>query len=74
MLCVDRIYNQLRAAIKACGRSRYTIAKETGISESHLSQLMDGTKGMSVEAIEKLADALDLEIVFRKRRKGGKGR
>jgi len=67
------ILDDIRRAIDASDKSRYRISKETGISESHLSQLMDRTKGLSIEALEVLADCLGLEIVTKvKRRKKGK--
>jgi hypothetical protein len=67
------VLDDIRKAINASDTSRYRISKNTGLSESHLSQFMDGTKGLSVEAVELLADYLGLEIVARpKRRKKGK--
>jgi len=67
------ILDDIRQAIKTCGKSRYRISKDTGILQSHLSQLMDGTKGLSIEALELLADYLELRIVMEpKRRKKGK--
>ena len=59
------IYDQIREAIEANEKSRYRMAKETGIGEAHLCQFMAGTKGLSVEALEKLADCLGLEITTR---------
>jgi len=66
------IYTDIQKAIKAGKKSRYALAKETGISQSHLSQFMDGTKGLSVESLECLADALGLDVIARpkRRRKG----
>ena len=67
------ILDDIRKAIDASDKSRYRISKDTGVSESHLSQFMDGTKGLSVEALELLADYLGFEIVAQpKRRKKGK--
>lgn len=67
------IYDDIRKAIKASDKSRYVIARETGVSESHLSQFMDRTKGLSVESLERVADSLGLDITTRpKRRKKGR--
>ena len=67
------ILDDIRKAIDTSGKSRYRISKDTGISESRLCQLMAGTKGLSIEALELLADHLGLEIVARrKRRRKGK--
>ena len=57
------VYDDIRDAIETSGKTRYRLWQETGISQGHLSQFMAGTKGMSVEALEKLADCLGLEII-----------
>lgn len=61
------IYDDMREAIAASDKSRYRIAKETGIGEPQLCRFVAGTKGLSVEALEKLADCLGLEIVTRQK-------
>jgi len=67
------LLDDIRAGLKTCGQSRYAIAKATGLSEAHLCQFVKGTKGLSVDAVELLADHLGLEItVRRKRRRKGK--
>jgi transcriptional regulator with XRE-family HTH domain len=63
------IYDDIRDAIEANDKTRYRIAKETGIGESQLSLFMAGKKGLSVEALETLADCLGLEITTRRIRK-----
>ena len=72
MLVMAPILDDIRKAIKASGKSRYRIWKDTGISEGQLSELMAGTKGLSIEALERLAEYLGLEIIIRpkRRRKG----
>ena len=65
MQTMPPIYDDIREAIAASDKSRYRIAKETGIGEPHLCQFMARTKGLSVEALEKLADSLGLVIVAR---------
>ncbi len=62
------ILNDIRKAIKASGKTRYRISKDTGISEGQLSELMAGTKGLSIEALERLAYYLGLDIVVRPKR------
>ncbi len=59
------IYDDLRKAIAASEMSRYQIWQETGISQSQLCDFMAGAKGLSVEALERLAGCLGLEIVAR---------
>ena len=65
--------DEIRRAVEASGKTRYRIAKESGIAESQLSRLMSGERGLSVECLERLADSLGLEIAIRpkRRRKGG---
>ena len=74
MTCMGRLLNQIRDAIGASGESRYRIAKETGIAESVLSRLMSGKRGLSIDALETLADYLGLDIVMRPKRRRRKGR
>ena len=63
------IPDTIRKAIEAGNKSRYAIAKETGVSESQLSQFMKGTKGLSYESLERVARCLDLEITIRPKKK-----
>jgi transcriptional regulator with XRE-family HTH domain len=57
---------QLRRSIRDCGESRYSLAQRTGIAQSTLTRFMNGNRGLSMEAIDLLFDALDLEIKPRK--------
>jgi hypothetical protein len=50
--------------------TRYAISVRTGIDQGTLSKFMKGERGLSLTAIDKLMDALGLEI--RPRKKGGK--
>ncbi len=56
------ITEQIREAIKASPKSRYRLAKDSGVSESHLSRLMSGKRGLGIDGLERLAIALELEI------------
>ena len=68
-MVMSKILDAIREAITTGDKSRYRIWKDTGISESHLSKLMRGERGLSIEAVERLAEYLDLEIVIRKRKR-----
>jgi len=59
------VLDEIRKAIEASGKTRYRLWKETGIDQSHLSRLMKGEAGLSVASLEKLAEALGLEILIR---------
>ena len=52
----------LRAALEACGKSRYAVSKATGIPESTLSRFVAGGKPLRGENIDKLADYLGLVL------------
>jgi transcriptional regulator with XRE-family HTH domain len=60
----------LRRAIRECEMTRYAISVRTGIDQGTLSKFMKGERGLSLSAIDKVMDALGLEI--RPRKKGGK--
>lgn len=74
MRTMPHIYKLIREAIAASDKSRYRLAKETGISEPHLCRFMAGTKGLSVEALEKLADCLGLEITAQPAKGSNRGK
>jgi transcriptional regulator with XRE-family HTH domain len=57
----------LKEAIRSSGTSRYAIARETGLSQSLLCRFPQGTRGLSLESIDRLMDALGLEIRHRER-------
>lgn len=56
--------DQLRQAIDDSGLTRYRIAKETGISESTLSQFYNGRRGLSMESLNALGEFLQLKITL----------
>jgi transcriptional regulator with XRE-family HTH domain len=58
------ILDTLRRAIREGDKSRYRLAQESGLAESALSRLMSGERGLSIEAAEKLAAALELVITI----------
>ena len=74
MEVMGHVLDDIRKAINGSDKSRYRIWKETGITQAQLSKLMHGERGLSIEALERLAENLELEIVIRpkKRRKGRK--
>ena len=65
--------DQLRKAITKAEYSRYRLSKETGIDQSVLSKFVRGERGISLEAIDKLGEFLNLQIVNKNsQRKKGK--
>lgn len=59
----------LRRAVERSGMSRYVIAKETGIAQSMLSRFVTGRRGLSLDAVDRLAAFLKLELVARRARR-----
>ena len=68
------ILEAIRDAIETSGKSRYQLARESGVAESVLSRLVSGERGLSVGTVQRLADALGLEIVIRPQRRRRKGK
>ena len=64
-----RLSDQIRRAVAASGLTRYRISKITGIDQAVLSRFMAGKVGLSMSALDRLADALELDVVTRKQRK-----
>ncbi len=69
MMGMTRILDAICEAIEASDKTRYRIAKDTGISQAHLSRLMSGERGLSIDTLVQLADYLGLEITIRQRRR-----
>jgi transcriptional regulator with XRE-family HTH domain len=57
-----RLSDQVRAAVDASGMSRYRLCKMLEVSESTLSRFMAGTMGLSMDVLDHLADALNLNL------------
>ena len=71
---MSEILKQLVKAIGASGRSRYQLARESGISQAQLSRLVNGLQGLSMDNAERLAKALGLELKLTKPTKRGRRR
>lgn len=69
-----RLVDAIRRAVEASGKTRYRIAKESGVSAGQLSRLVNGERGMTVDTIERLADYLGLRITIDPKGKTRKGR
>ena len=58
------ILDTLTRAILTSGKTRYRIAKESGVSEAQLSKLVRGLRGLTIETAEKLAPTMGLRITI----------
>lgn len=54
--------DELRAAVRDCGRTRYWIHKRTGLDQALLSRFISGERDMSLRSLDLLAAALDLHV------------
>ena len=57
------ISEQLRRAITESGMSRYRVAQLSGIDHAAMSRFMAGTTGLTTNSVDKLCEALSLELV-----------
>jgi transcriptional regulator with XRE-family HTH domain len=71
---MSKLLDEIREAIKSSDKTRYRLSKQTEIPQSQLSRFMTGEKGLSFDAMERLAEALGLEIIIRPKRRQPKGR
>ena len=58
MTNMGRIHDAICNAIEGSDKTRYRISKDTGISQTQLSRVMSGERGLSIDALERLADYL----------------
>jgi len=65
MLTVSEI---IRSALKNSEISRYQIAQETRVQEATLSRFVNGERGLSMSAIDRLADYFGYRLVKSKGR------
>jgi transcriptional regulator with XRE-family HTH domain len=68
-----KLVDAMRRSVETSGKTRYRIAKESGVSAGQLSRLVSGERGMRVDTLERLAECLELEIrIGPKEKKRGK--
>jgi transcriptional regulator with XRE-family HTH domain len=58
---------RLRRAVLLSGMSRYELSRQADVSQSGLSRFVRGMGGLSVDNLERVAEALGLEVVVRER-------
>ena len=64
----EKLSDQLRRAVEESPLSRYEISKRTGIAQSTLCKLVQGTRGLSTENWDALGECLGLRLVADKPR------
>ncbi len=60
---IKRFSDEIRAAVENCGKTRYRIAKETGIAAAVLCRFVQGQVGLSMDTLDTLAEYLGLHVV-----------
>lgn len=56
------LVDQVRKAMNDSGLTRYRLSKLTGIDQGILSKFAHGTRGLSMENLDKLAEVLGLSV------------
>ncbi len=65
------VNDEIRKAIQNHSKSRYRIARETGLSEALLCLFMQGKRNLGLENLESVADCIGYKITIRPK-KGAK--
>jgi len=60
---MKKLTDQIRDAVDNCGKSRFLVANLSEIEQSQFSRFMAGTKGLSLDAIDRLAAVIEIQIV-----------
>jgi len=60
---MERLSGQIRRAVRRSGFSHYRICFETRLDTGQFSRFMTGKRGLSLEALDRLADFLGLRII-----------
>jgi transcriptional regulator with XRE-family HTH domain len=57
------VSEQLRQAIQQCGKTRYKLAKLSGVDEATLSRYVRGLAGLGTKKVDALCECLNLRLV-----------
>ena len=69
-----KLTDQLRQAIEGSPKSRYQIAKETGVDQAVLSRFVHHKGGLSMEGLDLIAECLGLNLTAETQPQAKKGR
>jgi transcriptional regulator with XRE-family HTH domain len=62
-----RFSDQIRDAVDASGLSRYAICKAIDLNQGAMSRFMAGKSGLSLDALDRLAECIGLDVATRPR-------
>jgi transcriptional regulator with XRE-family HTH domain len=68
-----KLSEQIRHAIETCGKTRYQIAKETGVDAATLCRFVKGRHGLSLDTLDRVAECIGMEIIVRDEARKQKG-
>lgn len=60
---MKKLSDQIRDAVDQSGMSRFVVANYAEIEQSQFSRFMSGTKGRSLDAIDRLAAVIGIRII-----------
>jgi transcriptional regulator with XRE-family HTH domain len=64
---------QLRDEIRRSGKSLGRLAQESGVSAGQLSRFLNGKRGLTTAALDKLFQTLELRVTKQRRRPAKEG-
>jgi len=71
---MTRLSDKIRAAVDASGLGRNEIARRARIDKGAFSRFMAGRTGLSLSTLDRLAEALRLDIVSPRAARGSKSK
>ena len=66
----SNLENVLRKAMKNSGLSTHELSDISGVTQPVICRFINGTRSINIKSVSKLAEALDLELKPKSRRKG----
>ena len=60
-----KLSDQIRQAIETCGKSRYQIAKESGVDAATLCRFVQGQHGLLMDSLDRIAECIGLQVVVK---------
>jgi predicted transcriptional regulator len=64
---------RFKQAIDGSGLTRYRIAKDSGVAQSTISQFMNGKRSLSLKAVDRIAEVIDLEFISKQPQEQSEG-
>jgi transcriptional regulator with XRE-family HTH domain len=69
-----KLSDQIRRAIKTCGKTRAQISRETGVDQATLCRFVQGRHGLLLESLDRVAECIGLRVVLEKQPTTKKGK